>query len=176
MPDKTLFKYTLVLCLTALLAFPEASAQFGNTYYHMFGVPQANQLNPAFQPQCDGYFGLPFVGPIRFEVESNGLQYGDIFQYNSSLKKNISFMHPEGNKQNFMNALEPVNTVRAELASNIISIGWRREQLFFTVDFTERMIESTSFPKDFAEFLVYGNLNQNNFNFSDLSQNLMYFH
>jgi hypothetical protein len=176
MPNKVLIRYTLVLCLTVLLAWPQASAQFGNTYYHMFGVPQSNQLNPAFQPICDGYLGLPFVGPVKFEVESNSLKYGDVFEYNSTLKKNISFMHPEGNKQAFMNALEPVNTIRAEIASNIISVGWRKEQLYFTVDLTERLIESTSFPKDFAEFLVYGNLNKSNFSFSDLAQNLMYFH
>ena len=53
MPKKILLKYFSALCLLVILAWPRASAQFGNTYYHMFGIPQANQLNPAFQPGCD---------------------------------------------------------------------------------------------------------------------------
>ena len=176
MPKRILLRYTLAACLAAILAWSQASAQFGNTYYHMFGVPQSNQLNPAFQPGCDGYFGLPVVSALRFEVESNGLSYGDIFEWNSTDKKYITFMHPQGNKQKFLDALEPVNLIRAELASSLISVGWRKEELYFTLDFTERIIQGMSFSKDFAEFMVYGNLNSANFNFSDLAENLTYFH
>ncbi|MFC2098960.1 DUF5723 family protein [Bacteroidota bacterium] len=173
---RNLIRYILAASLVALLYLSDITAQFGNTYYHMFGVPQANQLNPAFQPGCNGYLAIPFAGRVRFAVESNGLDYGDIFEWDKSQKKYITFMHPQGNKQKFMDALKPVNTIRAEVASNILSFGWRKEQLFFTFDLTERFVETTSFSKDFAEFLVYGNLNKNNFNFSDLAQNLMYYH
>lgn len=176
MPKRILLRYTLAACLIAFLALPQAIAQFGNTYYHMFGVPQSNQLNPAFQPGCDGYFGLPVVSALRFEVESNGVSYGDIFSWNSSLQKYVTFMHPQGDKQKFMDALEPVNLIRAELASSLISLGWRKEQLFFTLDFTERIVQGISFPEDLAEFIVYGNKNSANFNFSDLAENLTYFH
>ncbi len=176
MPKKILLRYTLAACLAAILTWSQASAQFGNTYYHMFGVPQSNHLNPAFQPDCDGYFGLPVVSALRFEVESNGLSYGDIFEWNSTDKKYITFMHPQGNKQKFLDALEPVNLIRAELASSLISVGWRKEELYFTLDFTERIVQGMSFSKDFAEFMVYGNKNSANFNFSDLAENMTYFH
>ena len=55
MPKLNLLKITIAVCFAVIISLPYASAQFGNTYYHMFGVPQANQLNPAFQPGCDGY-------------------------------------------------------------------------------------------------------------------------
>jgi hypothetical protein len=142
----------------------------------MFGIPQANQLNPAFQPGCDGYVGLPLLSPMRFEVESSSINYGDIFTWDKNLKKNITFMHPDGDKQKFMNALEPVNLFRIEMASNIISFGWRSNELFFTFDFTERVVQGLSIPEDFAKFLINGNLDQDNFNFSDLGENLNYFH
>jgi hypothetical protein len=174
MPPKTFLSYAMAAVLMALLTGPDGYSQFGNTYYHMFGVPQANQLNPAFQPGCNGYVGMPFIGPTRFEVESNSLTYDDIFERKGD--QYITFMHPEGNKQKFLNALKPVNLLRAEIGANILSFGWRQEQFFFTFDLTERVIEGTSLPKDFAEFLVNGNLYKSDFNFSDLGQNAMLFH
>jgi len=176
MPKQNLKKITLAACFAILLAWPQASAQFGNTYYHMFGVPQANQLNPAFQPGCNGYVALPLLGPLRFEVESNSITYGDIFEWDSSKKKYITFLHPDGNKQKFMDALKDVNLIRTEVASNLISFGWRKENLFFTFDFSERLIQGISFSKDLPKFLVGGNLFQSDFNFSDLAVNLKYFH
>ncbi len=176
MVSRSLIRYSLPVFLGLVLTLPQASGQFGNTYYHMFGVPQANQLNPAFQPSCDGYLGLPALAPVRFQVESNSLTYGDIFAWNSSEKKYMTFMHPSGDKDKFMNALEPVNLIRAELASSLISLGWRQEGFYFTLDFSERAIQAMSFSKDFAEFLIYGNKNTSTFNFGDLSENLSYFH
>ena len=62
MPKLNLMRITLTACFAVMVAFPQVYAQFGNTYYHMFGIPQANLLNPAFQPECSGYLGLPLIG------------------------------------------------------------------------------------------------------------------
>ncbi len=174
MAIRILLRYSLPVFLVLVFLHPGASGQFGNTYYHMHLVPQANQLNPAFQPECNGYLGL--VSPIRFNVESSSLTYGDIFAWNSSERKYMTFMHPSGDKDRFMDALQPVNVVRAEVVSSLLSFGWRKENLFFTMDFSERIIQEISFPEDFAEFLIYGNKNISDFNFSDLSENLTHFH
>jgi len=176
MPIRPLVKYTLATLLVALISWHEATAQYANTYYYMFGIPQANQLNPAFQPGCNGYLGMPFFSPIRFQVESNSITYGDIIQWNSSLNKYVTFMYSQGNKQKFMDALKPSNRIRFEAATSILSTGWRKNEWFFTLDINERFVEGTTFPRDLAEFLIYGNLRQSNFNLSDLSQNVSYFH
>ncbi len=176
MPKLYLLKIILAACFAVMLALPHASAQFGNTYYHMFGVPQANLLNPAFQPDCDGYLGLPILGRVRFEAESNSITFGDIFEWDNTAKKYISFMHPEGNKQKFINALKPVNLIRASAATSLISAGWRKEEMFFTLSFSEHILQGFSFSKDLAEFMVYGNLYNDNFNFSDLGENISFYH
>lgn len=176
MPKLILFRFILAACFAIVMAWPQANAQFGNTYYHMFGVPQANQLNPAFQPGCNGYVSMPFAGRIRFAVESNSVTYGDIFEWNSADKKYISFLHPDGNKQKFMDALKPVNLIRAEAGTSLISAGWRKEQMFFTFSFSEHYLQGFSFSKDMAEFMVYGNLYNDNFNFSDLGVNMSFYH
>lgn len=172
---KLLMQYALAAFTVAIMASPNANAQFANTFYHMYGVPQANQLNPAFQSQCDGYVGMPFFSPFRFQFESSSFTYGDVFEWKDSLNKYITFLHPVGNRQKFLDALEPVNWIRTEFATSILSVGWKKEDWYFTLDFTERFIEGTSFSKDLAEFLVHGNLYAENFSFSDMGINLNLF-
>jgi hypothetical protein len=174
MPER--IRFITALCCLAILAWTGASAQYGNTYYYMHMIPQANQLNPAFQPNCQFYIGFPILAPVRFEVESNSLRYNDIFTWNSETGKFITFMHPEGDKQKFLNALEPVNVVRAGIATSIVSVGWRDELFFFTVDFGQRMDQDISFSQDLAEFMINGNLNQSRFTFSDLANNINLYH
>jgi hypothetical protein len=174
MPEK--IRFITALCCLTVLAWAGVSAQYSNTYYYMHMIPQANQLNPAFQPNCQSYIGFPVLSPLRFEVESNSLRYKDIFTWNETAGKFITFMHPDGNKQQFLNALKPVNVMRAGVASTIVSVGWRQEQFFFTVDFGQRIDESLSFSKDLAEFMINGNLNQSRFNFSDLANNINLYH
>jgi hypothetical protein len=169
-------RFPALLCCVAVLAWTGAGAQFSNTYYYMHMIPQANQLNPAFQPGCQSYVGFPVLSPVRFEVTSNSLRYKDIFTWDASLGKFITFMHPEGDKQKFLDALKPVNTVRAGLASSLVSVGWRQEQFFFTVDFSQRIDQDLAFPADLAAFLINGNLDQSGFNFSDLANNINIYH
>ncbi len=174
MPER--IRFITALCCMTILAWAGVSAQFSNTYYYMHMIPQANQLNPAFQPECKFYVGIPVLSPVRFELVSNSLQYKDVFTWNGTTGKFITFMHPDGDKQKFLNALKPVNVVRAGLASSLISVGWREEQFYFTLDFGERASQRISFSDDFAEFIINGNLSQSKFNFSDLSNTTNYYH
>ncbi len=174
MPDR--IRFLTALLSLAILAWTGASAQFSNTYYYMYMVPQANQLNPAFQPECQSYVGFPVLSPLRFEVVSNAIQYKDVFTWNSSTGKYITFMHPEGNKQKFLDALKPMNVIRTGASSTLISLGWKQDEFYFTLDFSERISQHVSFSRDLAEFLINGNWNQSKFNFSDLANNASYYH
>ena len=145
------------------------------TQYHMYGIPQANHLNPAFQPDCKFYLGMPILSPLRFSLGMSSIQYGDIFSWNSSLGKYINFMHPLGDKDAFLNTLKPVNNLRIALGTDIISMGWKKEKLFVSMDLAERIETNLSLPKDLFQFLVYGSRNQDRFNFSDLGVDLTYF-
>ena len=169
-------RFITILCCLLMPAWTGISAQFSNTYYYMYMVPQANQLNPAFQPTCRSYIGFPVLSPLRFEVVSNSLHYNDVFTWNSSTGKYITFLHPEGDKQKFLDALKPVNVIRAGASSTLISIGRKEDEYFFTLDFSERMDQHVSFSRDLAEFLINGNQNQSRFNFSDLANNASYYH
>ena len=161
--------------LIAILAVSFTSGQHSITQYHMYGIPQANQLNPAFQPDCRFYLGMPMLSPFRFTVGLNSLQYKDIFSWNQSLGKYINFMHPLGDKDAFLKALKPVNNLRLALATDILSTGWKKGKMAFSLDLTERIENNLSIPEDLFQFLVYGSRNQEQFNLSDLGDRLLYF-
>jgi hypothetical protein len=174
---KKIYQFTSILVVVLFSIIPQISdAQISTTLYHMYGVPQANQLNPAFQPHCNGYLGFPMLSPLSFSVDSDPLKYDDIFSYNSELDQMITFMHREGDKEAFINTLEPYNTLSSSVGSGPLSLGWRKNQFYFTIDFKERIELNSAFTKDMAEFILNGNLNQERFNFSGTGVDVNYFH
>ena len=170
------FRQFLIILIIVFIAIPSGSAQISNTFYHMYGIPQSNQLNPAFQPDCNGYIGFPMLSPLSINVESNPLRYEDIFSYDSQLDAMITFLHQNGDKEAFLSALKENNMISTSIGSPPISTGWRKEQFYFTVDLSERVDQNFRFTKDFMEFALNGNKNQDRFNFSETGLDLNYYH
>jgi hypothetical protein len=170
------FRSILVLTFILFISLKISEAQVSTTLYHMYGVPQSNQLNPAFQPRCDGFLGFPMLSPLSFNADVNPLRYNDIFSYNSSLDQIITFMNENGDKQAFLIALDPVNAITANVSTNPLSTGWRNKQFYFTIDFTEKIESDLRFTKDFAEFILYGNGITDRFNFSETGLDFKYYH
>lgn len=149
--------------------------QVSSTLYHMYGVPQANHLNPAFQSECNMYLGFPMLSPLSINIESNPLSYKNIFSYDSQLDAMITFMHPNADKQAFLNTLKPVNNFSFHIGTNPLSTGWRNGQFYFTLDLTEKIDQDFRFTEDFMEFAIYGNKNSERFNFSETGIDLSYY-
>lgn len=168
-------RFVLIIAWILVTLSFQSSGQVSTTFYHMYGIPQANQLNPAFQPECNGYFGFPMLSPLSINVESNPLSYKDIFSYDSQLDAMITFMHPNADKQSFLNTLKPVNDFNFNIGTNPLSTGWRNGQFYFTLDLTEKIDQNFSYTKDFMEFALYGNKNQERFNFSETGLDLNYY-
>lgn len=165
----------LQVCLFTVLSASFALGQTTLTCYHMYGIPQSNLLNPAFQPECNFYIGMPMLSPLRFSTGLNSLQYKDIFTWDNSIGQFITFMHPNGDKDAFLKALKPVNNLNIALSTNFISMGWKKENLFFSLDLTERIENNLSIPGDFFQFLVYLSRDQDQFNFSDFGDRFLWF-
>jgi len=171
------FKYCLFLFIAGLLymATP-VKGQVSSTFYHMYGIPQANQLNPAFQPQCRGHVGMPILSPLSVNIESNGIQYGDLFKYDSDLDQMITFMHPKGDKDAFIASLQDLNIIRVELGVDPVSIGWRRDKFYFTLDWNTRVEQDFRFTKDFMEFGINLTKNQDRFSFGGMGVDARAYH
>lgn len=132
------------------------TGQTSNTLYHMYGIPQTNHLNPAFQPMCNFHLGLPGVSPFQFNFENNALSFSDVIYRDPVTDSLITFMHPNGDKEKFLDGLRNKNSFIFDMGTDLLSIGFRVENFFLSLDITERMDGNFSFPKDLVEFGLYG--------------------
>jgi Family of unknown function (DUF5723) len=176
MKNKHQLRSLLLFVITIFISLQLTQGQVSTTLYHMYGVPQSNQLNPAFQSRCDAYLGFPMLSPLSLNADVNPLRYNDIFSYNSSLDQIITFMNENGDKEAFLNALNPVNAVTANVSLNPLSMGWRSKQFYFTIDFTEKIESDLRYTKDFARFILYGSPDEDRFNFSETGIDFKYYH
>jgi len=138
------------------------NAQQINTMYFMDNVPFRNQLNPAFQPYSNFYLGLPIWGFTQFGVGNNSLTLKD-FVYNQNGLP-ITFLHPNGNVDNFYKSLRPETAFRADAQINLLSFGFRTGVGYWNFSLIERADGQLNVPKDFMKLLLYGTPDQNNIN------------
>jgi hypothetical protein len=133
-----------------------AEAQINNSLYFMPGVPQSNRVNPAYQPHCSFYLGLPLLSPVRVETSSSAFAYGDVIYPHPKEDSLITFLHPLGNKQAFIDLLEPVNYVVSDLGTSLVSAGFNTNVGFFSMDVTTRVDGGIYYPGDMARLILSG--------------------
>ncbi len=143
----------LGLILGALL---QLRAQPSNSLYFMHGVPQFNRVNPARQPACGFYIGMPLLSPLSTELSSSSLAWEDLVYPHPTEDSLITFLHPEGDKQAFLNQLKPLNYVVSDLGTSLFSLGFRTGAGFFTLDVTSRVEGSLYYPGDLARLVLEG--------------------
>ena len=124
----------------------------------MHGVPQSNRINPAFQPKCGFYLGFPMLSPVRLELSSSSLAWGDVIypHPDPQVDSLITFLHPEGDKEAFLDQLKRINFVGSDLGTSLASIGLRTNVGFFTLDVTSRWDGYVYYPGDLARLMING--------------------
>ncbi|MFO7669396.1 MAG: DUF5723 family protein [Bacteroidales bacterium] len=151
-------------------------AQVNNTLYYMQGVPQSNRVNPAYQPQCQFYIGIPFLSPIRTDLSSSSLAWEDVVYHNPVQPDSlITFLHPQGSKEAFLNKLKPVNRVISDLGTSMISVGFRTSVGFFTLDVISRWDGNIYYPGDLAKLLITGSGEGETYNLDGVGADLTAF-
>ncbi len=148
-------RLTISLGVVFVLSLPGVS-QINNSLYFMHGVPQSNRINPAHQPNCGFYFGIPGIAPLRVDVSSSSLAYGDIIYPHPTQDSLITFLHPLGDKQAFLDLLKPVNFVATDLGISLLSVGFRTGIGFFSLDVTTRLDGNIYYPGDLARLVLNG--------------------
>ncbi len=132
------------------------NAQQANSLYYMRGVPQVYQINPAFQPDCNFFLGLPGVSPLKLQVENSSFGLNDVIKYDEGLDSLITFLHPNANAEDFFNLLGKSNYISTEFSMNIASFGFRTEQTYFTFDIRERFDARFSYTEDYLRMAYEG--------------------
>jgi len=156
--------FLLVMGLV-FFVFSRAQGQESNTMYFMKGVPQSYQLNPATQPGCKFFLGLPGVSPLQVYAENSAFSMKDIiFPLGDSL---VTFMHPDADIDDFLGNLAPVNTFQMFVSTDILSIGYRSKDLYYTFDLSEKAYARLTYNDDLFDLLLTGNQRGDRFNFSN---------
>ena len=166
---KALSRKLITLGVIAGMSLP-AAAQINNTIYFMHGVPQSNRINPAFQPKCRFYFGMT---PWRVELSSSSLAYGDvIYQHPTQPDSLITFLHPEGDKDAFLELLKPVNFVASDFGTSLGYVGFRTGVGFFTLDLSTRWDGNIYYPGDLARLMINGAVDNTNYQLDGIGADL----
>ena len=155
----------LLVLVVFSLVVSRAEGQESSTMYFMQGVPQSYQLNPATQPRCNSFLGFPGLSPLQVFVENSAFSLKDIiFPLDDSL---VTFLHPEADKNDFLDNLAPVNTFQVFFGINLLSSGSRIGNQYYTFDVSEKIFARFSYNDDLLDFLLNGNQRGDRFTFSN---------
>jgi hypothetical protein len=152
-----MIKKLLFIPVFILFAAHFMYSQHSQTLYYMDRLPQITTMNPAAQPECNFYLGLPGISGINLNIGNNSLNYEDIIfdsPVNDSL---ITFLHPDANVDDFLNNLKEDNNLFTELSANLLSFGFRAGESYIHFGIMEKSELYFSYPKDLASLLLKGN-------------------
>jgi hypothetical protein len=119
--------------------------------HNLLQVPQSQYNNPANVPFCKFYIGFPAL---------SSLYVG--FSQNTLIAENIISKRPDDSLyldvDNFIESLHKRNYLFAQVDEEILSFGFRlKEKHYISFNLTEHMYFRMGYPKDFMEFVAYGN-------------------
>ena len=156
-------KKNLLLALVALFAIC-ASAQQVTTLYFLENAPMRHTINPAFQPVSNGFINFSPLGWTSMSLGNNSLTVSDIFYTipdpNDPTKKiTITPLHPNGNKQAFLNQFRNMTYVNGDMTFSFINMGFRiKEKGYLMIGINERLELGATTPKSAYNFFLGGGM------------------
>jgi hypothetical protein len=108
----------------------------------MHNVPQASYVNPAVQPACKYFIGVPLLSSVYLNASSTGFAYNDFVDINP---------------QALVRGLHGVDYLAAEAHINLISIGYKHKDFYFSFNIAEKIDAKVYFPEAIVDLAVNGN-------------------
>lgn len=143
------------------------------TMYYMGTTPQSYYLNPATQPECNFYIGLPIFSPSQINYYNSGFSPSDLLWYDSEIDSNLTPLYSAEAADKFLANLDDVEYFRLDMSVNLASFGFRAGDLYFSFDASIKGDEYISYPKDLLNLILKGNVEGQTFDFSSLSVNML---
>ena len=141
--DRTLLSYLIFTALFFLFAGNVAFAQ-DNTLYLMPGIPQANQLNPAFIRPCGTYLELPVISSVRFNIRNTGFGFHDVFHTGTGAQSANYLL----DLTKLDKILKPINYFQSETDIDLLGFGFRFKDWYFTFGIANHSDLLLSYPHD----------------------------
>src|SRR6056297_115865 len=173
------FIIILVLGVLFITNSFDLSAQDSQTLYFINRVPQSNQMNPAIQPKCNFFFGLPAVSSFQLGFGNNRYTLSDVIMQHPDQDSLITFLHPDAefNKTDFLTKLGNNNSFFQYFQTDLLSFGFRMNSWYFSFNLSEKQSMALNYPKDLMDFALNGNKNfmYQTTDFSDLRVNASFY-
>jgi hypothetical protein len=157
----------LILPMVLLIPLSWISGQ-GNTMYYHPGIPQTYYLNPATQPRCNVFVGIPVINSFYFENENSSLHLSNLLWNDPITGEVLHPFHPNANLDDFFDHFGDENKFGLSMDFNPISFGFRIKSMYFTFDVTSKTKADFSYPVDFMKFAIEGGPDSTIFDFSGL--------
>jgi len=156
---KNRFKKLLLLTLLFLSISGYIDAQDSQTLYYMNRIPQSTFMNPAMQPKCNFFLGLPAISSLQFGVGNNQLALTDVIMMHPTEDKTITFLHPDAefNTEDFLSNLNDNNFFYQDFSTDLLSFGFRTGTWYFTFNISEKLNIAINYPKDLLKLALEGN-------------------
>lgn len=146
--------------VTALL-FSAVSmfSQEVSTLYFLENAPMRHIVNPAFQPVSSGYVNFSPVGYMNLWAGNYSLTMSDFIYRDPITGNTITVLHPNGDKQAFLNRIHKVTLSNANLTSDVVSFGFRiKENGYFHFSVMERGDGGVNLPAGLFQFALDGGM------------------
>jgi len=143
-------KNIIILLVFLMLASTRGHAQQFRTLYWMQGIPQASYGNPGLQPNPTFYVGLPGISSLYFGFDNSGFALRDVLSKNAQNRLFID-------DQSLISALKNHNYTGADFQNELITLGFRMDQNYFSMNISERVETRFGYPLDFMKLMVNGN-------------------
>jgi hypothetical protein len=163
---RTKFLYCLIVT-ASIVSVIEVKAQ-RNTLYYMTSVPQVYFLNPAIQPDCNFFFGMPLGSSTQFDVSNNAITFNDIF-YKDTANKVVGFSQTTAGIDKFISKLDKVNYFSMGEDQTLFSMGFRSNRMYFTLDLSSHFNSRIDYPKDLLNFLSFNIPSGSHFDMSSMN-------
>lgn len=133
--------------------------QYSNVMYYMQSVPQAHFLNPARQPLCNFYFGIPAASSVFVNYGNNSFDVYDLIFPGSGPQSDslITILHPSYDIGEFIDKLKISNLQSADASVSLFSLGFRAKNSYITIDLSTKTTARIAVPRDLMAIVLQGN-------------------
>jgi len=142
----------IIKCLTpffVLLFVGQFIKAQPNILYFMEKVHQQDQLNPAAQPCCNGFYSLPGISGININVANTGFDYNDLIHLGTGTKADSLII----DLNNIKSLIKTNNDVVTDISLPIFGFGFWSGNSSFTFEVFNKTKLSVAYPKTILTLL-----------------------
>ncbi|NJK93521.1 MAG: hypothetical protein HC905_00070 [Bacteroidales bacterium] len=127
--------------------------QQNNSLYFMDRIPQSIQLNPALQPGCIVYLGVPGISGIEVNGGNNALSLKNILIQNDDIGKLVTPFYSKEITRQTLDKLNKNNVFYAGSQIDIASFGFKIMDSYVSFLVADKVNVNTIIPKSLFEFI-----------------------